>query len=357
MKTSSHRATEPQSHRATEPQSHKPKALPNTRRLHWLSLVGCLLVAPSVFGVWVPELGATKEVGSGGPPVDSWVAVAALGESPANPPQPDYWRSTNEEDAPIGDYAWYTTFKDALEAGYLQEVVAVLNYRCDGGETSLSPGFYSTGDSDGDGIPNEADTYPLDSTNNSVDFNGSVPHQISAIGCYLTQDPSDSSFQWLPYNDLYNSNPPPPFYGWVAATDSDSDGLPDQVDPFVADATNNTHEWEGGMAAVDGVMHRFRAQAIVGDGSSTSGIVCTNGKALPDVLRDEFLVELSSLTVLHWDGGSVWLNGALNTFPPCNYVAEHISNLIDSDGDEVNDSYLGTDGDIYPASGSRRHLE
>lgn len=98
----------------------------------------------------------------------------------------------------------------------------------------FAPGYYATnfGDTDGDGIPNTHDPYPSDFHSNT-DPN-------------FTPDPSDENFYIWPgpgqqatftiENEEFTFIASPYLFPWA---DTDTDLIPDVIDPFPTDCTNN----------------------------------------------------------------------------------------------------------------------
>ncbi len=70
-----------------------------------------------------------------------------------------------------------------------------------------------------------------------------------------------------PTSDGYYSSQtyyPPP-------SDSDNDGIPDDLDSYPYDATNNSFEWQGGVFTLNGIRHVFRSGTYEGLSADNNG--------------------------------------------------------------------------------------
>ncbi len=92
---------------------------------------------------------------------------------------------------------------------------------------------------------------------------------------------------------------------WYAATtvagepdDADADGIPDALDPFPQDASNESFEWEGGTFQFHGIRHAFRADLYAGSPTDA------NSDGLPDCLMSWFTNPSAHGTLQHWPGGT-----------------------------------------------------
>ncbi len=147
---------------------------------------------------------------------------------------------------------------------------------------------------------------------------------------------------------------------WHGSTqDSDGDLIPDDLDPYPADSTNNSFYWTGGSFTVNGIFHSFRSGWYAG--SSTDA----NGNGVPDSLEDWFTNPSAHGTLQSWAGGTVLLNGSYCMYGPLEYYAD---NYVDSDGDGIpdeldpyphdvwNNTYFYWGGGDFPINGVLTHF-
>lgn len=172
----------------------------------------------------------------------------------------------------------------------------------------IYPGTWA--DTDGDGIPDAADPYPNDPLNNN---SGSA-----------------SSFQWggglFTINNVETYIPPATIPG--AWRDSDGDGIPDAVDPYPTDASNgntSAHWWPGGTFYIDGV------QVIMPGQYYTGSTADTDGDGIPDAL-DPYPNDPTNNTAV-WPGGQFLIDGVWRFYQAC----YHRANAGDADGDRIPD--------------------
>ena len=327
-----------------------------------LALFG-ILIASSAQAVWVPSHGPDGQVAPDGTAGDGsasyvpqyWIAVGQ--ESQADPLEANTSRpmviadnpETLEDETTYGEPLWLQQFRAAVDNNQLSVWThPTYSFWCNGELTYLHVQgryYHSTTDTDGDGIPDDVDPYRADINNNNVYWDGTVATMIDGQMMILLADGTWCSS--LPDGASY-------FSANISASNSDGDSLPDAIDPYPTDGTNNSFNFPGGRTVINGVTHLFRAQWVSGNGSSTHNLTCTVSATgavidLPDPLYDAFLIETAGKTVLHWDGGTLWMDGAQSTFPAVNFYSSTIAELIDSaeDSDELPDQYLGTDGAIH----------
>ena len=187
-------------------------------------------------------------------------------------------------------------------------------------------------DADGDGLPDDLDPYPYESSNNSQWFEGGtwVIH-----GAYQSWEGAwYSSFEPLP--------------------DHDGDGLPDDWDPYPQDGNNHSFWFAGGTFTRHDLTLALRAGYHAGTGADD------NQDDFPDELDDLFLNPSAYGTLQFWAGGTFLIHGAYNTYPAAHYFAPTVS---DQDGDGIpdeldaapDDAWNGTwfhwAGGTYPVDG------
>jgi hypothetical protein len=225
-------------------------------------------------------------------------------------------------------------------------------------------------DQDADGLPDELDDYPDDPYNNSFEWQGG-PFTINGIYHAFTN--GQYAGKKLP---LHESGVPMIFMDWFnpqgqhqhyelrhftglygvlingqrtfidpvsywavtgSPVDSDSDGIPDPLDPLPRDAWNNTYfEFPGIDIHVAGVWTAFAARLIPGLQNESD----RDGDALPDIL--DLHPDDPTNDTEWWPGANqVRFEGGWRDFPP----QYHRTSAYDSDGDSLPD-----DIDPYPAS-------
>ena len=136
-------------------------------------------------------------------------------------------------------------------------------------------------DSDGDGIPDPADPYPNDPNNNAP-----LVKTWWAGGGYLINHSMT----------YYNG-------GFTMGTDSDSDGIPDEFDPYPTDPSNNNFyfNWAGGTFHVEDADRAFSGGTFEGN------YLDTDGDGIPDVV-DPYPQDANNgntlTTTFDWQGGT-----------------------------------------------------
>lgn len=195
-------------------------------------------------------------------------------------------------------------------------------FRVHGVLCDFAPGWYGgdSQDADGDGLPNGADPLPSDPDNNSAWWAG---------GTFLV----DGAYQEFP-GQWHQAN----------AGDADQDGLPDDLDPYPADAQNPTPEpsftWAGGTFIIDGAERGFAP------GSYAGGWADTDSDLIPDCL-DPYPAETANNSEW-WSGGRLVVNGVEQTFA----AGWHRANAGDADQDGIPedlDPYPGDSQNPMPA--------
>ena len=179
------------------------------------------------------------------------------------------------------------------------------------GEATQSPPAYDAGDADGNGIADWLDQFNTACTANALSYwNG---------GTFVVDGVATT------YGGVWHATSP----------DTDGDLIPDDLDPYPSDSTNNSFFWSGGAFTYAGVSHSFRSGWY--QGSAYDG----NGNGVPDVLDDWFTNPSAHGTLQSWSGGTFTINGQPSTFDGVSYYSPA---YVDSDGDGIPDEL-----DPYPS--------
>ncbi len=371
----------------------------------WLQLacMACWIARPTnqAHAAWVPD-----ETGA---PV--WVPLS--GEAA----QASYNPAWNDEDG-NGIADWVDQFNTAYASNAVS-YWAGGTFIVDGVSTTYGGVWHaSSPDTDGDLIPDDLDPYPADSANNSCFWNGGtftssgishafrsgwyagalydgngngvpdglddwftnpsahgalqywnggtfiIDGQQSTFGgvSYYAGVYTDSDSDGMPDElDPYPSDPwnntnvswqggdfvingvtthfAPVSYGGAWA-DSDNDGIPDQADPLPDDASNNSAWWQGGWYTVDGVYQTLPAQWHRADAGDS------DGDGIPDDI-DPVPASSSNWHTVYWGGGTFWINNQQQYFSPGDYYGTG----VDSDGDGIPDA-----ADPYPTDPSNGNV-
>ena len=203
------------------------------------------------------------------------------------------------------------------------------------GESPSAPYGPNTADADQNGVPDWIDDF------NTATANGTVNYWQG--GTFIVDGVSTT------YGGLWHGS----------TTDSDGDQIPDDLDPYPNDASNNSYYWNGGTYTVNGITNSFRS------GWYSGSFVDANGNGIPDSLEGCFAVAPNTTPVQHWAGGTFLINGQYNTYGPIDYNA---AAYVDSDGDGIpdeldpypSDPWNGTNfswqGGDYPINGVMTHF-
>ncbi|HEY3898259.1 MAG TPA: hypothetical protein VGM54_06585 [Chthoniobacter sp.] len=188
---------------------------------------------------------------------------------------------------------------------------------------TFNPGWYpgSGADSDGDGIPDSVDPYPNDPTNN---VSGSATQFYWGGGAFFINNATVVfPAQW--YSGTF--------------ADSDGDGIPDTVDPYPNDPVNgntNLSWWNGGTYKVNGIDTVFPRQCV-------QSLADSDGDGIPDEV-DPYPNDPSNNSQLWPGGGPFWWNGQANVYLS---PAWHAANALDSDADGIPDDLDPWPNDPY----------
>ena len=130
------------------------------------------------------------------------------------------------------------------------------------------------------------------------------------------------------------------------AGDADNDGIPEDLDPYPEDITNNSFYWSGGAftklnSSVGNIYHIFRAGWYAGAATDA------NADNLPDVLDDWFINPSNHGTLQQFPGGTFLIEGAYSTFDPFSYYAPA---WADADGDLLPDELDPFPSDAWNAT-------
>ncbi|MBL9144941.1 MAG: hypothetical protein JNM99_14770 [Verrucomicrobiaceae bacterium] len=222
--------------------------------------------------------------------------------------------------------------------------------------SSTAKNAHPKADADSDGIPDDIDPYASSNSNNSMLWQGGG-HYIDEVEKFYCDD------------GMWHANPDVDnviiWTGYLPATDSDEDQIPDAIDPYPdfgenVDVNLTRFYFKGGKATLpvqiqrNGVTITKTVPLNFREGYYWKPATFTNGQQLSDgtPIPDNAITEaMAGATILHWDGGAVWLNGSYNTFPPCDYVSYHIIEWIDDDGDGNPDAYQNSTGQRVEARG------
>lgn len=210
-------------------------------------------------------------------------------------------------------------------------------------------------DWDADGIPDAVDPYPYDANNGNtttVEFHwdggsyyvdgsltsfsggyfGGVFSDSDGDGVPDTLDPypgdATNNSSWFGGGTFLIDGSAVTLAGQYHRAnvgDSDVDGIPDDLDPYPTDQTNNTFWWEGGTFEVNAIAVTFLAQFYAGKSTDS------DGDGIPDVL-DTYAQDRTNNTSW-WDGGTFLINGEWSSFPAQYYLGK----ILDTDGDGIPD--------------------
>ena len=119
----------------------------------------------------------------------------------------------------------------------------------------------------------------------------------------------------------------------AGAGDADEDGIPEDLDPFPGDQTNNSFYWVGGAftkynPGIGNIYHIFRSGWFAGVATDA------NTDGLPDVLDDWFTNPSGHGTLQQFPGGTFLIQGAYSTFEAFSYYA---ASWADADGEGLPD--------------------
>lgn len=148
---------------------------------------------------------------------------------------------------------------------------------------------------------------------------------------------------------------------WHSSTDRDfdADGIPDSLDRYPADPTNNSYRWPGGTVQFNSFAFTVRSQWFAGSG------VDDNANGIPDCMETA-LSNASDPQRHWWNGGTFLLNGAWNSYAGQFFYGYDIT---DSDGDGIpdaidpapsdpwNGTYFWWDGGDWFISGILTHFD
>lgn len=180
------------------------------------------------------------------------------------------------------------------------------DYRINGLTTTLG-GSYFAGtfvDSDGDGIPDIDDPHPNDARNNTAWF-GQAEYQIDGVA------------QWLTGNLYYAPN----------GGDSDGDTIPDVIDPYPYDASNNTSRWSSETAyLIDGAYRTLEDRYY----ATSNGWNDADMDGIPDI-ADPYSGD-SSNNSFWWSGGWYLMEGSVQFLGDRYYASNGMLHDADSDG-------------------------
>lgn len=309
----------------------------------------------------------------------SWQGVADIlinGSHTAIPPV-GYWAPVEGNDDADGDGlpdqldpfpsdAWNNTYFDF--GGPLQV------FRIDGEartfEAQHYPGLLGEHDADGDGIPDGADPYPDDQSNNSSYWTGGnrtwvldgnpvyVPNQWHTnvgdrdndglpddLDPYPDFSGNYTAFEWMGGDFMIdNSNHHFDYGGWIAGDwhDADTDFIPDVFDPYPDDHWNRSdHDgyvfWNGGVWTVSDEPRGFDPGYYYNPSHAWTD---SDGDGMPD-FADPFPNDANNGNYVppppptfHWTGGTFHIDGIAYTWPEGDYPGQ----WLDTDGDGLPDS-------------------
>lgn len=310
------------------------------------------LEAPVVRGIYVPNFNGDPE----------WAQLP--GES---------WEPSYPADTADADENGMPDWKDAFYANVANGTLAYWQggtWVIDGVSTSLGGQWLpGTADNDGDQIPDAVDSYPQDSTNHSFFWTGGtfvsnsvyhtfrsgwyagsiLDHNTNSIPDCLedwfnTMSTHGVLQQWaggtIVLNGQSNTYQGPIYYYADSYSDSDGDGLPNEIDPYPSDPWNNiSFSWNGGDFYVDGVLTHFNPASFGGT------LTDADADTIPDP-ADPWPQDSANNTAWWLGGGAYLIDGQWQTFGN----RYHRANAGDSDADGLPD-----DIDPMPEDAENQH--
>ena len=167
-----------------------------------------------------------------------------------------------------------------------------------------APGSPDFNDADGNGVPDWRDQFNAAAANGTLAWWGGGTFTIDGVSqTFLGQ-----------YHPLLDG-------------DRDHDGIPDSLDQYPDDESNNSFYWQGGTVSLNGYTYIVRAQWFAGSSSDS------NGNGIPDGVESA-LQNWSDPQLHWWPGGSFLLNGNWNSYAGQYYYGY---DTTDTDGDGIPD--------------------